>query len=321
MGVSLNRLAVKLVDEILSRADELRVKPISAENGATIIDFGVSAVGGYEAGVYLSKVCLAGLARITLHHRDYDGLLLPVVDQFIEHPVLACMASQYAGWKISVGKFFAMGSGPARALAKKPKKLFKEIGYEDDHDEAVLVLETSVIPNREVLDFVAEKCGVKPQNLYVLVASTSSIAGSVQISARIAETGIHRLHTLRFPLDTIVTAAGVCPIAPINPDPTIMMGWTNDALIYAGETYYHVNFEDEDSLVEFVNKAPSSKASSYGKPFYEIFREAEFDFYKIDPQLFAPAKITVYNLKTGRTFVGGSINIDVIRESWGLASR
>lgn len=316
--ISLNKLALKIVDEIIEKKDILRVEVLKAENGATVIDCGVKAEGGYEAGVYLAQVCLAGLARITLHHRVYGDVVLPVIDQFIEHPVLACMASQYAGWRISHEKYFAMGSGPARALAKKPKKLYKEIGYEDDSDEAVLVLEASKLPNTEVLNVIAEKCGVTPNNLYVLVASTSSIAGSIQISCRIAETGIHRLHTLHFPLDKIISAAGVCPIAPVHPDSTIMMGRTNDALIYAGETFYIVDFENEDELKEFVEKTPSSKSPSYGKPFFEIFKEAGYDFYKIDPGLFAPATITVYNRKTGNTFSSGSINIDVLKESWNL---
>lgn len=316
--ISLNKLALKIVDEIIEKRDILRVEVLKAENGATVIDCGVKAEGGYEAGVYLAQVCLAGLARITLHHREYGDVMLPVIDQFIEHPVLACMASQYAGWKISHEKYFAMGSGPARALAKKPKKLYKEIGYEDDSDEAVLVLEASKLPNTEVLNVIAEKCGVTPNNLYVLVVSTSSIAGSIQISCRIAETGMHRLHTLHFPLDKIISAAGVCPIAPVHPDSTIMMGRTNDALIYAGETFYIVDFENEDELKEFVEKTPSSKSPSYGKPFFEIFKEAGYDFYKIDPGLFAPATITVYNKKTGNTFSSGSINIDVLKESWNL---
>ncbi len=316
VGFSLNKLALRVVDEIIEKKDILRVNVFKSTSGATLIDFGVKVDGGYEAGVYAAKVCLAGLANITLRYHDYGDIVLPVIDQFIEHPVLACMASQYAGWKVSHGEFFAMGSGPARALAKKPKKLYKEIGYEEASDEAVLVLETYQVPGDEVLGMIAEKCGVSVSNLYVLLVPTNSLAGSIQISCRIAETGIHRLHVLHFPLDRIVSAAGMCPIAPLHPDPTVMMGRTNDALIYAGETYYTVRYENEEELEGFVKEAPSDKSSSYGKPFYEIFKEAGYDFYKIDPGLFAPAKITINNIVTGKTFSSGKINIDVLRKSW-----
>jgi len=94
------------------------------------------------------------------------------------------------------------------------------------------------------------------------------------------------------------------------------MGRTNDVLIYAGETFYVVDFDDEEELKSFIEKAPSSKSPSYGKPFYEIFKEAGYDFYKIDPGLFAPAKITVYNRKTGNTLASGSVNIEVLKKSW-----
>lgn len=315
-GISLNKLALKVVDEIIGKEDALRIGVHRSNGGATLIDFGIGAEGGYEAGLYVARVCLADLANITLRHNDYGGTVFPVIDQFIEHPVLACMASQYAGWKVSHGDFFAMGSGPARALARKPKKLYREIGHEEVSDEAVLVLETSRFPGEDVLRMVADTCGVSVKDLYVLLVPTNSLAGSIQISCRIAETGIHRLHTLHFPLEAIVSAAGMCPIAPLHPDPTLMMGRTNDALIYAGETFYAVKFEDEDRMKELVDRAPSYKSSSYGKPFYEIFKEAGFDFYKIDPGLFAPAKITVNNLLTGNSFTSGKTNIEVLLRSW-----
>jgi len=316
--ISLNKLALRVVDRMMDEAEEINVEVKKAGNGATLIDCGINVVGGYRTGLYVARVCLADLAELTLHYRDYGGLTLPVISQFVEHPVLACMASQYAGWKVAHGDYFAMGSGPARALAKKPKKLYKEIGYEDTSDEAVLVLETSKEPGKEVLDMVAEKCGVKPSDLYVLLVPTNSVAGSVQISARIAETGIHRLHTLGFPLHSIKHAAGVCPIAPVHPDPTIMMGWTNDALIYAVETFYVVDYEREDELPKMVESAVSSAASIYGKPFYEIFKEADYDFYKIDPSLFAPAKMSINSERTGKTYSHGAPNVEVLKRSWGL---
>ena len=41
----------------------------------------------------------------------------PLVQVVTDHPVRACLASQYAGWAIKEGKYFAMGSGPMRAAA------------------------------------------------------------------------------------------------------------------------------------------------------------------------------------------------------------
>jgi len=135
------------------------------------------------------------------------------------------MASQYAGWRIIVGKYFAMGSGPARALSLDPKELYEEIGYKDSSDKAI---------------------GVDPKELYIAVAPTSSIAGSVQISARIVETGIHKMHDLGFDITTIKNGFGSIPISPIVGDDTKCMGTTNDCIIYCGKTYYTVDYPNFD---------------------------------------------------------------------------
>lgn len=84
----------------------------------------------------------------------------------------------------------------------------------------MIVLESSKLPPDEAISLIAEKCNVKPQDLYILVTPTNSIAGSAQISARIVETGIHKLHELKFKIKSIISGSGICPIAPVHPDPT-----------------------------------------------------------------------------------------------------
>src|SRR5262245_46345341 len=87
--------------------------------GARVIDCGVQAEGGLQAGLGLARVCLAGQAEVTLVPGDVSGIPCPYVQVMTDHPVTACMASQYAGWQVAVGKFFAMGSGPMRAAYGK----------------------------------------------------------------------------------------------------------------------------------------------------------------------------------------------------------
>ncbi|RLE49838.1 MAG: methenyltetrahydromethanopterin cyclohydrolase [Candidatus Methanomethylicota archaeon] len=316
--ISVNKMALKIIDEMISKKDELNIEVSKTDSGATIIDCGVKVSGGFLAGIYASKICLGGLAEVNLSHKTYGETILPVVNVYTDYPVIACMASQYAGWRISVGKYFAMGSGPARALSKKPKYLYEEIGYEDTSDEAVIVLEASKLPTDEVAKEIAEKCNVKTNNLYMVITPTNSITGSVQISARIVETGIHKLHELKFDIKKIISGSGICPIAPVHPDSMIMMGRTNDMILYGGETTYLVNYENEEELKEIVKKVPSCTSRDYGKPFYEIFKGYNFDFYKVDPHLFAPAAITITNGKTGATYKSGYVNIEVLMKSIGF---
>ncbi len=208
-----------------------------------------------------------------------------------------------------------MGSGPARALSLDPKELYEEIEYKDASGKAVIVLESSQIPTDAALEYIAGKCKVELKNLYVMVAKTSSIVGSVQISGRIIETGLHRLKTLGLNAKDVIHAIGCAPIAPIHPDDMKAMGRTNDVITYAGETFYIVNLDEDEYLENILKKAPSNSSKDYGKPFYEIFKSVDFDFYKVDPGIFAPAKITINNLKKGRTLSAGVLNWDVLSKS------
>lgn len=318
--VSVNACAFNIFQKMVAEKELLDISVEVMENGSTVIDAGVRVKGGFAAGKYLTELCIAGLGSVTLGSADYDGVELPTIYVHVDRPAIALLGSQFAGWRISVGKYFAMGSGPARALALKPKELYEKIAYKDACDKAVLVLESDNLPTVEALNYIAQSCGVDPKNLYVAVAPTSSIAGSVQISGRIVETGLHKLTELGFDPKKVLYGAGRAPIAPSHPKFAQAMGRTNDMLLYAGATYFEVACDTDDEIKELVKKVPSSTSPAYGRPFYEIFKEANYDFYKIDPGLFAPALITVNNVKTGSTITAGRLNIEVLKRSIGLIS-
>ena len=77
------------------------------------------------------------------------------------------------------------------------------------------MLEGRELPGEDVAAFVAEKCGVKPEQLTLLIAPTASLVGSVQIAARSAETGLHKLVELGFDVRRVTAAFGLCPLAPV----------------------------------------------------------------------------------------------------------
>jgi methenyltetrahydromethanopterin cyclohydrolase len=316
--VSVNRQALKLVEAMVARADELRIGVEEGPGGCTLIDAGIKHPGGFLAGKYVTEICLGGLGEAHLTTTTVGGQLLPAIEVVTDHPAVALLGSQFAGWRISVGKYFAMGSGPARALSLKPKDLYAKIGYRDESDKAVIVLETSAKPPKEAIDKICEGCGVAPSDLCVVLTPTSSLAGSVQISGRIVETGLHKLVEVGLDPKRVLHGAGRAPVAPVHPDSTKAMGRTNDMLLYGGTTYFLVDYEDEAVLQEIVAKAPSSASPSYGRPFYDTFKAAGFDFYKIDPGLFAPAQLVVTNIRTGKTLAAGEVNIGVVAESLGL---
>ena len=316
--LSVNAEALKLVDELCGNPDKFGIIINEGKSGATIIDAGNMAEGGFLAGKIITEICMGGLGNADISSMRLENLELPSICVFTDHPTISTLGSQLAGWHIKIGKYSAVGSGPARALALKPKSIYRKIGYKDESDSAVLVIETSKEPPEEAVSYISESCGVAPENLFLILVSTSSVAGFTQISGRVAETGVHKLVELGFDPRLITHAWGCAPIMPVHPDHIEAMGRANDAILHGGVTYYVVNYEDDAALKSLVEKSVSSASKQYGRTFADIFREANFDFYKIDPSLFAPAVLTVSNTKTGKTFTAGRINLKVLAKSASL---
>ena len=176
---------------------------------------------------------------------------------------------------------------------------------------AVLLLEGRRLPGEEVAAYVAARCGVDTANLTLVIAPTASLVGSVQVAARVVETGLHKLTELGFDVEQIVAGFGTCPLAPVAGDDLQAIGLTNDAVLYGGQAYYAVQTSDE-ALEAIIEQVPSSASRDYGTPFYELFQRYG-DFYQIDPMLFSPAEVTFNNLSTGRTFHAGGVNVELLR--------
>ena len=306
---------------MIKKADELHIAVDVLGNGSTVIDAGVNVSGSFKAGEVYTKVCLGGLADvgISIPGDLSEKFALPSVKIKTDFPSISTLGSQKAGWSVSVGDFFALGSGPARALALKPAETYEEIGYKDDADIAILTLEADQLPGTDVTEAIAKDSGVSPENVYVLVAPTSSLVGSIQISGRVVENGTYKmLEFLHFDVNKVKHAAGIAPIAPVDPDGLKAMGKTNDAVLFGGRTYYYVESEEGDDIKSVAEKLPSSASDGYGKPFFDVFKEAEFDFYKIDKGMFAPAEVVINDLRTGEIFKAGYVNSELLQKSFGL---
>jgi len=317
--LSVNRLAWELLEEVCKNPDFYGVKVEKTHSGATIVDAGIEAKGGFQTGKVITEICMGGCGKAEITSRKYGELELPSIFVHTDHPAIATLGSQYAGWQIKEGEYFAIGSGPARALALKPKEIYEKIGYTDDFDKAVVVLETDKHPPEKLIERLMKDCRVSAEKLAIILAPTASVAGATQVSGRTVETGIHKLSKLGLDPNTILHAWGCAPIPPIHPKFTQSMARTNDAILYGGTAYYAIEYDDEEKeLVKIVEKAPSKASQDYGKPFIEIFKEANYDFYKIDPNLFAPAVLIINDVKTGKVFKAGERNDEILARSLGF---
>ena len=313
-ALGLNDRAGEIVESIEEHADLLRVNVSTLPGGARVVDAGVDVPGGFDAGLAVSEICMGGLGNITYTPLQIGGGGWPGLTVWTDHPAVACMASQYAGWAISVGRFFGMGSGPLRAHARVERELFEKLGYEEDASHGVLVLETRTLPTDEVAAWVAQKARLTPSQLTFVVAPTASLAGGVQISARILETGLHKMETLGFDVRRVVSGIGTAPIPPVAKNDLRAIGRTNDCILYGGQARYAVRAGDAE-LAELVAQLPASASRDYGTPFYDIFQRYDGDFYKIDPLLFSPAEVWLTSTESGRTFHGGHLNSEVLTAS------
>jgi methenyltetrahydromethanopterin cyclohydrolase len=313
-SLRMNEAASEIADTMADQADVLRVNSFRLPNGARVIDAGVDTAGGIEAGIALAEICMGGLGNVSctpvqIGNQSYAGLTV-----WTDHPAVACMASQYAGWTISVGKYLAMGSGPLRAHARVERELFDKLSYEEEAEEGVLVLETRSLPTDEVVAWIAEKARLQPVQLTLVVAPTASLAGGLQISARIIETGLHKIETLGFDVRRVIGATGTAPLPPVAKNDLRAVGRTNDCILYGGQARYTVRAPDAE-LEKLAEQVPASASRDYGTPFYEIFQRYGGDFYKIDPLLFSPAEVWLTSTETGRTFHAGRLNHEVLEAS------
>ncbi len=311
----LNEMAWDLVQQALSAQEELRIEIVDSPLGA-VIDFGVETTGSLGAGLALAEICTSGMMDIQITPGELGGIGWPHVFVMTDAPLEACLLSQYAGWQIQVGSFFGMGSGPMRSAAFK-EDLFREIGYREKADRVIGVIEAASLPGKEVLESIAESCGVEAKNVALAIAPTASIAGHLQIAARSVETALHKLFELGFDVSRIESGCGWVPLPPVAGDDLSGIGRTNDAILYGGRVTLLIH-GDDDTISEIGPRVPSCGSDAFGETFLTLFEAAGRDFYKIDPLLFSPAEIIFQNVETGRVHRFGSTRPDLVRKSFGV---
>jgi len=306
--IRLNERAEALTDEMVDLAEAIRVE-VSEIGGARILDCGIAATGGLQAGLQMARICMADLAEVAL----INGHMGPTIAITTDAPVFACLGSQYAGWQVKAGKFFAMGSGPMRALAAR-EDIIQHLKISDDSNCAVGVLESRKLPDESVIAAIREKLPATVTRMTLLVAPASSIAGAIQVVARSVETALHKLHELKFDVNTVVSGFGVAPLPPIAKEELAAIGRTNDAILYGGRVTLWVNCDD-DTIDEIGPMVPSNSSRDHGELFADLFARYG-DFYKIDPLLFSPAEVTFVNLQTGRARTFGTTDAALLKKSF-----
>ncbi|NCA10618.1 methenyltetrahydromethanopterin cyclohydrolase [bacterium] len=323
--MTLNESGLRIAERALAEAASLGIRVVTA-GGTRVVDCGVETVGSDAAGIVLAEVALAGRGRVWIEPvgghdaafaAAWPGCPWPVVAVQSDAPVAACLAAQYAGWKVKSAGYFAMASGPMRAaIGREP--LFDTIGLRERAAVAVGVLEAAQLPPPEVCRELAAAAGVTPDALLLLVARTASRAGTLQVIARSLETALHKLHEAGFDLGRIERGVGRAPLAPVAATDLAAIGCTNDAILYGGSVTLEVRGDDA-SLREIGPRAVSGSSPAYGAPFATLLTASGVDFYAIDPDLFAPALVEFANIDTGRRHRFGGLAPKIVEKSFATA--
>lgn len=313
---SINQEAMKILRDVLQHPHPFGVAVETLPSGTTIVDMGVHTPGSWEAGLLFVRINMGGLAHVSLSPLVIGTLELTGVSLYCHEVLIATLASQLAGWALTSREERVIGTGPARALAALEEDPYmKMTEYRDESREAILCLQMTHLPDDDLALEVSLACGVQPEDLYLLVAPSASLVGSIQVGARSVEQTVHRLYKAGFDLERIVCAHGTAPVAPLILQEVEAMGRINDALIYGSSVEFWVKGEDR-GLAMICEEVLISSSSYCGETFLSLFERASRDFFKMDPLIHGIAKLTIRNVESGLVITRGRLYPEVLERSF-----
>ncbi len=237
---SRNRVATELVDEAIDFADELGVGIHHLGNEAVVLDFGVKADGGIEAGLLLAEIATGGLATLQTGMADLPAASVPAIELSTDHPALALLEMQLAEWSLDVDD--GVGYGPATLFRDRPSRA---IDYEEDFDFAVLPVRNTALPDADLAGDIAEAAGVPSSGVFLPTAPTASIAGMVEAVSETAARAVEALVDSGYDPTSILTATGSAPLPPI-PSEGSASDHARRAIIGAGQAHLVVRHDEVD---------------------------------------------------------------------------
>jgi methenyltetrahydromethanopterin cyclohydrolase len=320
-SVSLNRQSHAILQTIMQNAESLQVKVHKLPNGTRVVDAGVKAVGSLRAGLLISRVALGGLGEVTITQQDYGDLNLPTVHVIVDQPALSLFCCQYPVPTIDLGDYKGIWSGPGKIHIRQPKRVFKLIDYAEPSKIAVFLVQSDDLPDAKVASKLARLCKVKPSQLSIVVVPTRSVAGAVQVAARVLEDPLGRaVKVLHYPLNRIKAMIGSAPLSPVYPDIWRKPGLTpDDMLFYASRITFLIDARPSDDLQSLATNLTSAVLPRFGMSFYEMLKDVNFVFERLDSPSYASASITIYDTSSGRLYQAGKLHLDLIKKTAGLS--
>jgi methenyltetrahydromethanopterin cyclohydrolase len=278
-GLSVNLLARPLLERLLADADALGLRVRRDDTGVHIVDAGIEAPGSVAAGLCVGEICMGGLGRVNLRSGASAEGWPTWLDVRSSQPVLACLGSQYAGWSLAATKEETGG------------KKFFSLG---SGPARALAVKEKLFAELDYRDHAP--CGA-------LVLEVDRAPPKVVI-------------------DKLLRDCGLAPEAlTLILTPTTSLAGTTQVVARVLEVALHKAHELGFALADIVDGAgtaplPSRNSRDHGRSFAHIFKEVEYDFYKIDGALFAPAEVWVSNIDSGNTWHSGAPDMELLQRLW-----
>jgi len=302
----LNRTATELVDEAIDFADELRIDVHHLDNEAVVLDFGVAAPGGVEAGLLLAELRTGGLATVGTRVDTLAGAPQTHVELSTDHPELALLASQRTGWRLPNGAGWASGPGQLlRDDSKAPPN-----APEETFDFAVLAIDADRLPDEDLAADIASSLGVPTAGTFLAVAPAASLAGTTALTAGAAAVAVHRLASLGGEPTRLSAVTGLAPLSPVATSQRSAVARVYDAIAYGGRTHLLA-----DERIEQAGNLAFGTTVHDGKSFTDLLEAVDGDRAALKDAL-APAAVTV-DVAGGRSATAGEINEPWLAASWG----
>lgn len=314
MEFSVNQRAFAIIErDILPHQEQLQVRAHRLKNGAMVLDMGVHEKAGWQAGKLFTETCLGGLGRLDYTTMRLGGHLFPVATVTVDRPSIAELASHDAIFVLEFKGVRTTFSGPFRAIGGMDAYA-RAVPYRDPWGKkAVCHLQTTQLPDEEMTDALADAIeAVRPEDLYLLVARTGTLAGAVQVSARNVEQTFPTLLDRGFDVNCVLQASGSAPILHMADDEYVAYGRVNDCLIYGQETNLWVDCTDGEIERILPDLTFDKNRDIYGTSFEELFARSDHNWAHVPRDWDAPCKINFFNLRTGHAFSAGRINPETL---------
>ena len=296
----LNDRALILTDELATRSAELGVKPGSVVS-ARMIDAGIESLGSLRAGLLIAQIAMSNLASVTMVPNPDPKVIEPAVAVNVTHPIAACIASQHAGWLIEddESNFRAYGSGPFRAAYGK-EELFNTFGFRERTNGAVGIIESPVIPSRELVHKLSIMCGVQQHHLAIICVNPASLAGSVLTASRTVQWALMKLHRLNFNIKRIVAGYGICPLGAVGGTLKQSISRAYDQLINHSQVTLYAKGDDA-TLANVIQQLTTNTPQHNGPSIENLLAIQSKPPYDLKLSELAPTQICIQNIETGQS--------------------